>query len=127
MPMTVELAGREGVFEDRSRRESGSGTQDAPGQPWPGDALTQKLDLRPDLSIRPAAGAERAAARQAVANPAPQTPANRAPGPEIRVTIGRVEVRAVFPEQHVKRSAPPRFKPSVTLDDYLSRGSGAMR
>ena len=122
-----------------ARTGSGPETEDAPGGPWPGDALTLKPDLRLDLSIRPAprqetatlaTGAElaAAAARPASANlPAAQTPANGAPEPEIRVTIGRVEVRAVFPEQPVKRSAPPRFRPSVTLDDYLSRGSGAKR
>lgn len=113
MPMTVEPAGTGGVFQDGSRRESGPETEDAPGRPWPGDALT----LKPDPSIRFAAAA----------NLPPQAPANGAPEPEIRVTIGRVEVRAVFPEQPVKRSAPPRFRPSVTLDDYLSRGSGAKR
>jgi hypothetical protein len=114
MPMTVEPAGTGGVFQDGSRRESGPETEDAPGRPWPGEALT----LKPDPSIRFAAAANR---------PAPQAPANGAPEPEIRVTIGRVEVRAVFPEQPVKSSAPPRFRPSVTLDDYLSRGSGAKR
>ena len=118
MPMTVEPAGPGGVFQDGSRRESGLETEDAPGRPWPGEALTLKPDLKPDPSIRFAAAANR---------PAPQAPANGAPEPEIRVTIGRVEVRAVFPEQPVKRSTPPRFRPSVTLDDYLSRGSGAKR
>ena len=68
--------------------------------------------MKPDLSIRPAVGAERAVARPAAANrPAPPAPANSAPEPESRVTIGQVEVRAVFPEQQVKRSAPPRFGP----------------
>ncbi len=133
-PMTVEPARTRGVFQDSSRRESGPETEDAPGRRWPGDALP----LKPDLSIRPvprqetailATGAEvaAAAARPAAANrPALQAPADGAE-PEIRVTIGRVEVRAVFPEQPVKRSAPPRFRPSVTLDDYLSRGGGAKR
>ena len=137
LPMTVEPARTGGVLQDGSREEAGPETEDAPGRPWPGDPLTLKPELRPDLSIRPAprqetatlaTGAEHAAARPAAANrAAPQAPANGAPEPEIRVTIGRVEVRAVFPEQPVKRSPPPRFRPSVTLDDYLSRGSGAKR
>jgi len=139
MPMRVEPAHTGEVFQDGLRRESGAETEDTSRRPWPGDALTLKPDLRPDLFIRPAPSQETAtpatgselaaaAARPAAANlPAPQTSANGAPEPEIRVTIGRVEVRAVFPEQPVKRSVPPRFRPSVTLDDYLSRGSGAKR
>ena len=139
MSMSVEPARTGEVLQDGSRRESGAETEDASGRPWSGNSLAVKPDLRRGLSIRPAptqetatlaTGAELAAAdaRPAAANlPAPQTSANGAPEPEIRVTIGRVEVRAVFPEQPVKRSAPPRFRPSVTLDDYLSRGSGAKR
>ena len=148
MPMTLEPARAEGAFQDSFRRESGPEIEGAPGRTWPGDALTLKPDLRadlrpdlrPDLAIRPAprqetatlaTGAEPSAAatRPAAPNPppAPQTLAGTATEPAIRVTIGRVEVRAVFPEQPVKRSAPPRFRPSVTLDDYLNRGSGAKR
>jgi len=124
MPMALELARNAGVFQDGFGNQSGSGSAPA---------------LRPDLSIRPAPREEAATfdvsseheagvARPAAANlPAPQALAGAASEPAIRVTIGRVEVRAVFPEQPVKRSAPPRFRPSVTLDDYLNRGSGAKR
>jgi hypothetical protein len=115
------------------------------GRGWPGD-IDRKFGLKPDRSIVPAARQETAtrtesltatragsaelasaAARPADPNPASQPLAGAAAEPAIRVTIGRVEVRAVFPEQAAKRTPPPRFKPRVSLDDYLSRGSGGRR
>jgi hypothetical protein len=42
--------------------------------------------------------------------------------PSVRITIGRVDVRAVFPEAQARR-APPRPKPTVSLDEYLSRSA----
>lgn len=47
--------------------------------------------------------------------------------PQVRVSIGRVEVRAVFPEQTVRRPAPPRSRPTVSLDEYLNKASGGKR
>lgn len=47
--------------------------------------------------------------------------------PAIQVTIGRVEVRAVFPEPAARRIPPARPRPTVSLDDYLKRGSGGKR
>jgi hypothetical protein len=138
-PMTVEPARAEGAFKGSFRLESGRPEiEGAPDRPGPADALTLKPQPIPDLAIRPAprqematlaSGAELAEAttRPAAPKSPPQTFAGTASEPAIRVTIGRVEVRAVFPEQPVKRSAPPRFRPSVTLDEYLNRGSGAKR
>jgi hypothetical protein len=135
--MTVEPARTGGAFQDGSRPESRPETEDVRVWPRAGDALTMKPELGPDFSNRPAprqetaalaTGTEFAAAGSTAAKtPAVQIPTSGTREPEIRVTIGRVDVRAVFPEQPVKRSAPPRFRPSVTLDDYLSRGSGAKR
>lgn len=52
------------------------------------------------------------------AEPAPQPPA-------IRVTIGRVEVRAVQPpEPFLPRPRPAMRMPAVSLDDYLRRRNG---
>ena len=129
--------------QDEFPNESQAGTSASRG--WPGD-VDRKFGLRPDRSIVPATGQETAvrtesltttraanvelasaAARPAGPSPASQPLAGAAAEPAIRVTIGRVEVRAVFPEQTVKRSPPPRFRPRVSLDDYLSRGSGAKR
>lgn len=44
--------------------------------------------------------------------------------PAIRVTIGRVEVRAQFPAPAPRRAQSPRPKPTLTLDNYLKRASG---
>lgn len=41
--------------------------------------------------------------------------------PAIRVSIGRVEVRAVFPPPPPRRVEPVRPKPSLSLDDYLKQ------
>jgi hypothetical protein len=41
--------------------------------------------------------------------------------PAVRVSIGRVEVRAVFPAPPVRRVQPARPKPGLSLDDYLKR------
>jgi hypothetical protein len=41
--------------------------------------------------------------------------------PAIEVSIGRVEVRAVFPEQAVRSAPAPRPKTTVSLDDFLQR------
>jgi hypothetical protein len=44
--------------------------------------------------------------------------------PAIRVSIGRVEVRAVFPPPPPRRAQPTRPKPSLSLDDYLKQRNG---
>jgi hypothetical protein len=41
--------------------------------------------------------------------------------PALQVTIGRVEVRAVFPAPPPRRVPPVGRKPSLSLDDYLKR------
>jgi hypothetical protein len=44
--------------------------------------------------------------------------------PTIRVSIGRVEVRAVLPEPRERRTPAARPRPTVSLDDYLKRDRG---
>lgn len=61
------------------------------------------------------------ALRSEAANQRGALPASSAPGPAVEVSIGRVEVRAVFPEPATRRAAPPRSRPTVSLDDYLSQ------
>jgi hypothetical protein len=46
-------------------------------------------------------------------------PASSAPAPAIQVSIGRVEVRAIFPEPVVRSTPAARSGPTVSLDDYL--------
>jgi hypothetical protein len=48
-------------------------------------------------------------------------------GAAIEVTIGSVEVRAVFPEKPARRAPSARPKPGVSLDDYLKRSGGGSR
>ena len=45
----------------------------------------------------------------------------------VRITIGRVDVRAVFPEQPARRTQPPRSRSTVSLDDYLKQSNGGKR
>jgi hypothetical protein len=45
--------------------------------------------------------------------------------PTVRVTIGRVDVRAVVPEQPVERR--PKQPPRMSLDEYLSRSRSGAR
>ena len=47
--------------------------------------------------------------------------ASSPPRPAIQVTIGRVEVRAVFPEAPVRRPSPNPSQSTVSLDDYLNQ------
>jgi hypothetical protein len=134
IPRVLEPSHTFGVFEDAPRNESVSATA---RREWPGDAA-----LMPEVKTRPMSGDEAAAFAPPSERAAAERPVapNRQPAlkalaaaqatqsePSVQVTIGRVEVRAVFPAQPVKRSPPPRFRPSVTLDEYLNRGSGAKR
>ncbi len=75
---------------------------------------------------------ERTARRTEDARPQPEAsfdhrePArsfNDSAPPVIRVSIGRVEVRAILPPATaVERPSPARAKPNLSLDDYLNRG-----
>lgn len=47
--------------------------------------------------------------------------------PTIRVTIGRVDVRAVAPTPQERRRAPETPRPALTLEDYLRRRGGGSR
>ena len=69
----------------------------------------------PKHAIRPPVAPRSAAARNPEARQS-SSPNNST----IEVTIGRVEVRAVFPEPPARRAPPPRSRPTVSLDDYLN-------
>jgi hypothetical protein len=132
MPLPLEPDRAQGVRPDSPRRTLDPAPARIPVSPSPAPRSPEGapegyLSVRPSPRQETAAGSE--PARPAVPN-LPSTTAPTASGaaePAIRVTIGRVEVRAVFPEAAAKRSPPQRFKPSVSLDDYLNRGSGARR
>jgi hypothetical protein len=56
---------------------------------------------------------------------APPKPGSSAPAaPTIKITIGRVDVRAMTPDQGTPRPAPERRNAALTLDEYLKRRSG---
>jgi hypothetical protein len=45
--------------------------------------------------------------------------------PTIRVTIGRIEIRANTPQPQTQTMPQqPRFQPALTLDDYLKQRNG---
>jgi len=46
------------------------------------------------------------------------------PEPEVRVSIGRVEVKAVTPPEPVRRKTSTRPEPALSLDEYLARRNG---
>jgi hypothetical protein len=52
------------------------------------------------------------------------TPAADAAAPTIKITIGRVDVRAVTPDKESPRHAPPARNQALTLEEYLKRRSG---
>jgi hypothetical protein len=60
----------------------------------------------------------RAADEPAIADPGP---------PTIRVTIGRVDVRAVMPAPPVPVAKPVHPRPGLSLDDYLKQRRGEAR
>jgi hypothetical protein len=49
------------------------------------------------------------------------------PAPTVRVSIGRIEVRAVFPEQPQRERAPLPRSPALSLSEYLKQRDGGMR
>lgn len=52
-------------------------------------------------------------------------PADREPlPPTIRVSIGRVEVRAIMPTPPAPKAVPTRPRPAVSLNDYLKQRGG---
>jgi len=79
----------------------------------------------PSLVARPApvTGAVRPplAPRSGDANRHEARPSSGPTNPEIQVSIGKVEVRAVFPAPPAPRAQPTRRRPTVSLDDYLNR------
>jgi len=52
---------------------------------------------------------------------------SRAQQPAFQVKIGRVEVRAVFPDPPARRNPPAQARPSLSLDDYLNRRQRGQR
>ena len=95
-----------------------SEAQDNPREHWP--AVER---------IRPSAGWVEPLAAPSAAAPAPtrrQPAVDPPPAPTIRVTIGRVEVRAVLPPPAPARTPAPAT-PKLSLDEYLRSRNGGRR
>ncbi|OUL36296.1 hypothetical protein [Nostoc sp. 106C] len=60
-------------------------------------------------------------AQSAVPSPFPQVATEPAAPPTIRVSIGRVEVRAIMPTPPAPKATPVRSRPAVSLDTYLQQ------
>jgi hypothetical protein len=56
----------------------------------------------------------------------PELP-SASPSPAIRITIGRVEVRAIMPASPAPASRPPAPPPTLSLADYLKQRNGGSR
>lgn len=56
----------------------------------------------------------------------PRVDAPESSAPGIRVTIGRIEVRAITPPP-ARRTEPARSGPKLSLDDYLKQRTGGRR
>ncbi len=85
--------------------------------------------------MRPAPPPEPAQAVPPAVVPQPPEPPHAAPRierrPSVRVTIGRVEVQAAPPSAPpplpTPRPARPRYRPAMTLSDYLEQRNGGKR
>jgi hypothetical protein len=90
----------------------------SPDQP-PTDALRRAPDVHVHVADR---------AVSPVATPAAEEArAETHPAPVVRITIGRVEVRAIMPPAPAPRPAPARPAPALSLDDYLKQQTGGSR
>jgi hypothetical protein len=91
-----------------------SGAPVTPSSPS-GAKLVAPVSLRRADQERVSASPDRAA----IPAPAPDAAA-----PTIKITIGRVDVRAVTPDKESPRPAPPARNQALTLEEYLKRRSG---
>jgi hypothetical protein len=100
----------------------------------PGHALARKepvADVRPPADSRVEHVAKVFAQRLPLLSTRPRhrsLPPEREPeqAPTVRVTIGRVDVKAIAPERPVERR-PPKQAPRMSLDEYLSRNRSTGR
>ncbi len=124
----------------------------APAKPQVGDSIGRESFSRivNAFALRPRNGIDGAAATpplaepvnsptglgswySGLARPAPvhqntnPAPAGAPSGPTVRVTIGRVEVRAIFPERRAPQSPRAAAPPTLSLDEYLRQRRGGQR
>jgi hypothetical protein len=96
---------------------------DAPGAP----RIVPRGVTRDDPGPPPVPAARRSALEVSATVAVPEgTPADE-PVPEVRVTIGRIEVNAGAPARVEPPIARVKRPPALSLDDYLARRNGARR
>ncbi len=87
------------------------------------NAQAAAIQIRPSITLPAASGPTGEVMK---AEPGTDQTAKEA-APVIRISIGRVEVRAVMPTAPAPRPAPARPRPGLSLDDYLKEREGGKR
>ncbi|MCM6776641.1 hypothetical protein NDR87_22845 [Nocardia sp. CDC159] len=77
----------------------------------------QSVPVYEPAAVPPASPSRRATASRA----------GRPPEPEVRISIGRVEIRAAAPAAEPTRRTDPPKRPRLSLDDYLRGRDGGVR
>lgn len=103
-----------------------TGHGDKKGMPEP-DTGFPVFSPRPSLRARESAPASPSPAgrRQRNGDAAAARATEREQAPVVRITIGRIEVRAITPAAPAEKAAPP--KPRISLDEYLRQQHEAKR
>lgn len=107
--------------DTQASSDAGEGTPepeaslDRPERPDASPLLVPRM-VRPRLDDYPERGLE----EPAVAAPEPSVP-------DIRVSIGRIEVRAIMPPPMPPTQRPAPAQPRLSLDDYLKQRNGGQR
>jgi len=123
-PASAKAPGAEPA-EPSVRRRVTRAAQDEPAPPsasTDAPASAESAALRSEIAVRAAVPL------QAAKPPAQSAPGSGPAGePQVRISIGRVDVRAVFPEPAARRTPAPRQRPTVSLDDYLKQSNRGNR
>jgi hypothetical protein len=104
-------------------RQSTATQEATPLIPAHGTAPSSRtLLVAPEITLRPNDRQERGDPWSDGPEPIPA--AQRETAPTIKITIGRVDVRAVMPERPAPRPAPVARNPALSLEEYLKERSG---
>ena len=127
------------LVETRAERDRGGGVAPRPSSPGTEDppvehgGILEPAKATPDpLSARlalPRSHQDDSSPGNAPTQTGPKEPrvaTSEPPAPTIRVTIGRVEVRAITPPPP-QRETPTQTSPALSLDDYLRQHKGGQR
>lgn len=118
----LHRAPAQALFPERRSLDARAAVQ-PPVAPMAGDTLERATSARPASPSRPTPPAVRppVPAHVAIGNLVPTRPASSPSVPDIHVTIGTVEVRAVQAEKAAMRAPMKRPKMGLSLDEYLER------